>query len=86
MNGMTCIGISQLPGNNYRIAQSNWIWLQSVGDLIPQNFGSSMVVWLREAAERGYAMAQFYLGILYQYGRYVTQDYKKAADWYQQAA
>ena len=72
--------------HNYRIAQSNWFWMQSVGDLIPQNFGSPMVAWLREAAEKGYAMAQFCLGILYQYGRYVTQNYEEAADWYQLAA
>ena len=40
----------------------------------------------RKAAEQGDASAQFNLGIMYDYGRGVTQDYAQAALWYRKAA
>ena len=72
--------------HGYKMAQCNWIWMCAISDLIPQDFGSSIANWFREAAEKGFSMAQFYLGILYQYGKFVAQDYDEAIDWYRQAA
>ena len=42
--------------------------------------------WYREAAERGYAEAQFPLGQLYEYGWVVSQDAAQARRWYSGAA
>ena len=36
-------------------------------------------------AEQGHAEAQYKLGVLYNKGHGVTQDYKEAAKWYQEA-
>lgn len=37
-------------------------------------------------AEQNNAKAQFNLGVMYDEGRYVSQDYKKAYEWYAKAA
>ena len=39
-----------------------------------------------QAAEQGYAKAQFNLGLMYDSGRGVRQDYTKAVQWYRKAA
>ena len=39
-----------------------------------------------QAAEQGYANAQYNLGWMYEYGRGVSKDLAKARDWYQRAA
>ncbi len=44
------------------------------------------VSWYQKAAEREYAMAQFYLGQCYDNGIGVNKDYKKAREWYVKAA
>jgi len=44
------------------------------------------VKWYRRSAERGYAAAQYFLGISYAKGRSVTQDHDEAAWWYRKAA
>ena len=41
---------------------------------------------LKEAAEQGYAQAQFNLGVMYAKGEGVTQDYDEAAKWIHKAA
>ena len=41
---------------------------------------------LRERAEQGDAIAQFNLGVMYDNGRGVTQDYARAIAWYKKAA
>lgn len=38
------------------------------------------------AADNGYAMAQYYMGILYQMGLGVERDYETALSWFEQAA
>ena len=38
------------------------------------------------AAEHGFACAQFYLGLMYEYGRGVEQSFEKAREWYEKAA
>jgi hypothetical protein len=42
--------------------------------------------WYRKAAERGYAPAQANMGILYDLGQGVAQDYRQALYWYAKAA
>ena len=42
--------------------------------------------WFRKAAEQGHAEAQYKLGKIYEDGRGVEQDGKKAIEWYQKAA
>jgi TPR repeat protein len=44
------------------------------------------VAQLRKAAEQGYASAQYNLGVMYEYGKSVSQDYGEALIWYSKAA
>ena len=43
-------------------------------------------LWFSEAAERGDAQAGYYLGRLYELGKGVQLDYRRAAEWYRLAA
>jgi len=55
-------------------------------------FFSSISVWsgdfedIKKAAEQGYAGAQYNLGVIYDNGKGVTQDYKQAVYWYKKSA
>ncbi|MGZ4980647.1 MAG: J domain-containing protein [Methylobacter sp.] len=40
----------------------------------------------QQLADQGHAKAQFNLGVMYDRGQYVTQDYAQAVAWYQKAA
>ncbi len=42
--------------------------------------------WLRKAAERGHADAQFNLGVMYNNGEGVPEDDIEAVKWYRKAA
>jgi TPR repeat protein len=42
--------------------------------------------WYNNAAVQGDAYAQLNIGLLYEYGRGVKQDYSQARAWYQKAA
>ncbi|MCF7920574.1 MAG: HNH endonuclease [Candidatus Cloacimonetes bacterium] len=42
--------------------------------------------WYRSAAEKGDVDAKFNLGVCYEFGRGVNQDYKEAVKWYRSAA
>ena len=42
--------------------------------------------WYRKAAEQGFAEAQYNLGVCYNNGHGITQDYKQAVRWYRKAA
>jgi TPR repeat protein len=44
------------------------------------------VRYMRMAAERGYAGAQYRLGVIYAGGQGVPQDWEQSFDWYLQAA
>ena len=46
---------------------------------------TALKIW-RPLAEKGYAKAQYYLGIMYNYGQGVLKDYKEAVKWYRKAA
>jgi TPR repeat protein len=57
-----------------------------IGDLgVTQNYKVA-AEWYRHAAEQGFALAQFKLGGLYDFGRGVPQDYEEAVRWYRLAA
>jgi TPR repeat protein len=43
-------------------------------------------LWLRQAAEDGHLRAQLLLGVLYEDGSGVIQDYEQALEWYRLAA
>ena len=55
------------------------------GDGVPQNDRDAFNNFL-EAAEKGYALAQYKVGVAYAYGEGVRQDDRKAAEWYRKAA
>ena len=42
--------------------------------------------WYKKAAEQGYAIAQFNVGVLYEKGEGVSQDYSEAYKWFNKAA
>jgi TPR repeat protein len=44
------------------------------------------IAWYRKAADQGDAIAQSQLGVAYEQGTGVPQDYLQAADWYRKAA
>lgn len=57
-----------------------------VGELgVSHNFQVA-AKWYRHAAEQGFALAQFKLGGLYDFGRGVPQDFEEAVKWYRLAA
>ena len=41
---------------------------------------------LRPLAEQGHAVAQFYLGVMYEHGKGIPQEYKEAVKWYHKSA
>lgn len=51
-----------------------------------KNNNREAVKWYRLAAEKGYAKAQFNLGLRYEYGTGIKQDYEKAVKWIELAA
>lgn len=51
-----------------------------------QSMIGDATTWIRRAAERNHARAQFVLGALYQTGRGVIQDDRQAIEWYRRAA
>ena len=55
------------------------------GDGVPQDKKEAVKCW-RKAAERGYADAQFKLGLAYDHREGVPQDYKEAIKWDRKAA
>mgnify|MGYP000444017742 CR=1 FL=1 len=53
---------------------------------IAKNATASDAADCQRLAEKGDALAQIILGLLYEYGQGVKQDYKHAVSWYQKAA
>jgi TPR repeat protein len=53
---------------------------------VPSTRGAASLGELRAAAEKGEAKAQFNLGLMYDNGQGVPQDYNEAAKWYTKAA
>ena len=59
--------------------------MYSKGEGVPQD-DVEAVKWWREAAEQGFAEAQFRLGVMYHLGEGVPQDYVEAAKWWRKTA
>ena len=59
--------------------------MYSIGLGVPQD-SKQAVTWFRKAAEQGYAVAQYDLGVKYHDGEGVPQDDKQAVTWYRKAA
>ena len=59
--------------------------LYEFGTGVPAN-DATAVQWYRKAAEKGFAPAQFSLGLCYVHGKGVPQDYHQAVAWYESAA
>jgi len=55
------------------------------GQGVPQDVAEA-VKWYRLAADQGYAMAQYNLGVMYDNGQGVPQDDAEALKWYRLAA
>ena len=55
------------------------------GHGVPQDYAEA-VRWYREAANQGYAEAQYNLGVMYGKGEGVPQDHAEAVRWYRKAA
>jgi hypothetical protein len=55
------------------------------GEGVPQDYAEA-AKWYRKAADQGYDVAQYNLGIMYDEGRGVPQDYAEAVKWYRKAA
>jgi uncharacterized protein len=49
------------------------------------DYATALRLW-RPLAEQGNAYAQYNLGLMYDYGTGVAQDYREAAKWYRLAA
>jgi len=55
------------------------------GKGVPRDY-TEAIKWYRKAADQGYVLAQYNLGIMYGYGRGVPQNNKEAVKWYRKAA
>ena len=53
--------------------------------VFPRNYKEALR-WYRKAAEQGYSVAQFNLGVMYENGLGLPQDYIEALKWYRKAA
>ncbi|MCH8491515.1 MAG: hypothetical protein LAT81_16550 [Oceanicaulis sp.] len=92
------VGIAAEFGDTRRMVLIPTI-LTNGGDIIPaeeqfqlglkhsqkQDYAEAMI-WFRRAAEQEHAVAQFYLGNMYLFGRGVDRDYSEAVHWYRLAA
>ena len=61
-----------------------WVWRPVSREATIRR--SRVVVSPRLAAERGHVEAQYYLGIMYQWGRCVERNGAEAVPWYRRAA
>lgn len=101
-NGSTAYGQDYGKGweavgkGDYATASREWRPLAEQGDagaqfslcLMPDGTQADAEAfrWCRLAAEKGFATAQFNLGVKYVQGKVVTQNYKEAVKWYRLAA
>jgi TPR repeat protein len=52
---------------------------------VPQDYEQA-VAWYRKAADQGYSVSQYNLGVMYAQGQGVQQDYVQAHMWFNLAA
>jgi len=74
----------ELP-NEYPMMEGGEIYFQLSNTPPPSN-AEKAFKWYKMAAEQGHASAQLNLGVMYNQGVGVKQNYTEAAKWYQKAA
>ncbi|HXI44053.1 MAG TPA: tetratricopeptide repeat protein [Bryobacteraceae bacterium] len=89
-------GLRAYERGDYATALREWIPVAENGDarlqfLVGQVFRLSQqpaegVRWFRKAAEQGFPQAEFSLGVIFENGTGVVQDYVAAAKWYRKAS
>lgn len=92
-------GLRAYNSGNFALAKKKWTKLGDKGDVRAQLFlaqiylskkgqrnDAKAVKWLRKASQNGESIAQLHLGIMYQSGRGVIKDYRKAAESFGQAS
>ena len=68
------------------VKAADWLgWSYMTGTGVSQNYYQA-AQWFRQAAEQGFADAEFALGYLYEQGKGVGRDYRKAVVYYAAAA
>jgi TPR repeat protein len=86
-------GLRAYNSGNYALAKRKWTRLGEKGDVRVQLFLAQIylskkgerndvesVKWLRKAGQNGESIALLHLGLMYQSGRGVPKDYRKAAE------
>jgi uncharacterized protein len=67
------------------IAQTSPRLIRPYGLGVPQDC-TGAAKWYRKAADQGFALAQYNLGVMFDKGRGVFQDYAEALKWCRKAA
>ena len=74
-----------LDGNKFSIA-SNINYYKLGKEFYNKSKYIEAYEWYKKAADQGYSAAQYNIGVLYNNGYGVSQDYNKAYEWYKKAA
>jgi len=82
----TWLGLSIVVGLGFVLASPAWADFQAGVDAYNGGDYDTALKEFRPLAERGKAVAQWSLGIMYERGRSVPQDYVQAYRWYTLAA
>ncbi len=82
----TWLGLSVVVGLVFVLAAPAWAGFQAGVDAYNDGDYDTALKEFRPLAERGKAVAQWSLGIMYERGRSVPQDYVQAYRWYTLAA
>ena len=80
---LLCAGCATVGGDKRALMLDSF---QSGQEAYAQGDYSQAIKLLTPAAEAGNPNAQFYLGMIYDFGRGVPDNHEKANEWYQQAA
>ncbi len=82
----TRLGLSIVVGLVLVLATPTWADLQAGLDAYKRGDYEAALKEFRLAAEQGDAQAQFQLGVMYDEGQGVAQDFREAVPWYRRAA
>lgn len=84
VSGLGLAGCSQ-PVKNPPLVSAQEA-LKKAKEAYQRNEFAQAADWYRKAAEQGEAKAQYNLGMAYDTGKGVEQDYRQAGEWYRKAA
>ena len=79
------IGIRRQQNKETQKHNSTWE-IRITTDLVSYRITKQAVYWYKKSAEQGTARVQYNLGVMYQNGQGVLQDYKQAIYWYKKSA